>query len=275
MKEISISELRLIELNILKYIDSVCEKNHIIYTLAYGTLLGAIRHKGFIPWDDDIDICMDRNNFERFVRACQTDKQNRYKLLWLDTCETYTLPLPKVIDTTTILTQNTQNEKMPLGVYVDVFILDKIPNNENQRKRYIEKLELYQRFWGYSQNKYVWRNYTLKSILRYLVYCIFHLFNPRRFAELLNNTAKEFYLSDDYSHIGSMVICTTGRNKQLLPKELFDHCFKIDFEGEQFPITCLFDYFLKMCFGNYMELPPIEKRVSNHDFYAYYKSDFT
>ena len=271
MKEIATEQLKSIEISILDYIDKVCRENGIVYSLAYGTLLGAVRHQGFIPWDDDIDICMDRENFEKFERKCNDDGNKQYQLLWLDTCETYTLPLAKVVDTTTILTQNTQNEKMPLGVYVDLFIYDKIPDDEKMRAAYINKLELYQRFWGYSQNKYVWKDHSLKSYLRFLVYCLFHLVNPRRFSLKLNKIAQTYRTTDKPYFLGPMVF-STRRYKEWFPSSLFDDCSDTDFEDKKYPITSQYDIYLRKCFGNYMELPPIEKRVSNHDFEAYYKS---
>ncbi len=270
MKKIPDEEIKNIEFNILKYIDDICIKNNIVYSLTYGTLLGAIRHKGFIPWDDDIDICMDRKNFNKFVEACKLDNSNIYELLWIDTNKKYTLPLPKVIDKTTVLTQNTQNEKMKLGVYVDVFIFDKIPKDDSKRKKFINKLELYQRFWGYSQNKYVWRDHSIKSCIRFIVYCIFHLINPRFFSGLLNKAAQKYDKEENFEFLGSMVYSVI-RNKGYFNKYFFEETKKVEFENRMFPITRYYDELLTICYGDYMKYPPIEKQVSNHDFSAFYR----
>lgn len=270
MKSIPQKEIMKIELDILCYIDDICQKNNIVYSLAYGTLLGAIRHKGFIPWDDDIDICMDRVNFEKFVNVCKNCKNDKYELLWLDTIKKYTLPLPKVIDKSTILTQTTQCEKMPLGVYVDIFIFDNIPNNSKARKGFIRNLELLQRFWGYSQNKYVWKDKTVKSYIRYLVYSVFHLINPRVFSRLLNKYSRRYNCNRNSKKIGSMVY-SIKREGRWYNNHFFDKTSRVPFEGRYFLISDYYDEMLKMCYGNYMELPPIEKQVSHHDFLAYYK----
>ena len=268
MREIQASELKELEIGILNYIDSVCKKRGIVYSLAYGTMLGAVRHHGFIPWDDDIDICMDRRHFERFVEACSSDNSKRYRLLWLDTCDTYTLPLPKVIDTKTVLMQKTQIERMPLGVYVDVFVYDCVPYEESVREKFINKLELYQRFWGYSQNKYIWVDHSIKSFARFLVYSVFHLFNPRIFSKKLNSLAQEYNFADG-AYLGTMVYSST-RKKERFSGELFRESIYMDFEGNRYPVTSMYDEYLRLCYGDYMVLPPAEKRVSNHTFDAFY-----
>ena len=270
MRRIPDEDIKNIELKILKYIDDICSQNGIQYSLAYGTLLGAIRHRGFIPWDDDIDICMDRKNFNRFMVACRENSNDRYELLWLDTNDTYTLPLPKVVDKTTVLTQNAQIEKMPLGIYVDVFIYDNIPNDPGKRRKYINKLELYQRFWGYSQNKLVKQSdHPIKSFVRSVVYRIFHLINPRLFSKLLNTAAQKYNENDDCEYIGSMVY-STMRNTAWFRKEFLVEFQTAEFAGSLFPISKLYDHHLRICYEDYMELPPVEKRVSHHDFDAFY-----
>ncbi len=269
MKEIPQEDLKEIELRILKYIDKICKDNEIHYSLAYGTLLGAIRHKGFIPWDDDIDICMDRKNFNKFVKACKHDNNNDYELLWLDTNTKYTLPLPKVIDKKTVLTQNTQKERMPLGVYVDVFVFDKIPNDNSKRNRYLRTLELLQRCWGYSQNKNFLKDRTIKSYVRFLVYSIFQLVNPRIFSILLNKYAQKYNKMNNNEEWGSMVY-SINRNKSCVSRQFFKNYLRIPFEDMQCLASVNYEEMLTLFYGNYMEYPPLEKRVSNHDFYAYY-----
>lgn len=270
MRRIPDEDIKNIELKILKYIDDICSQNGIQYSLAYGTLLGAIRHRGFIPWDDDIDICMDRKNFNRFMVACRENSNDRYELLWLDTNDTYTLPLPKVVDKTTVLTQNAQIEKMPLGIYVDVFIYDNIPNDPGERRKFINKLELYQRFWGYSQNKLVKQSdHPIKSFARSVVYRIFHLINPRLFSKLLNTAAQKYNENDDCEYIGSMVY-SPRRYVELYSRSFFEKLNLTVFENADFPITVLYDVYLRQLYGDYMELPPEEERVSHHDFDAFY-----
>lgn len=125
MDEFTIQDVQKLEFDILKYIKKVCDENKINYYLAYGTLIGAVRHHGFIPWDDDIDIMMPREDFIKFVESTNKDKHDYFKVVCRENNTNFTAPLPKVIDSRTKLTQHYGFiEKVDLGVYVDIFILD-------------------------------------------------------------------------------------------------------------------------------------------------------
>ena len=123
LNEISTNEYKEIVNDVLIYLHEICKKNNILYYLAYGSLLGAVRHKGFIPWDDDVDVIMDRVNFERFVQTVHDDSHQYYKLMWLTEDKTYDLPLPKLVDNRTELVQSGRKSKVPIGAWVDIMLL--------------------------------------------------------------------------------------------------------------------------------------------------------
>ena len=134
-KEIDLSEFKQIASGILYDFDSICRKHGIVYSITYGTLLGAVRHKGYIPWDDDIDIMMTRKEYNKFLSYGIGELEKNHKLLSLETTPEYESPLPKIIDTNTILHQlNHIPESIDLGVYIDIFLLDKVPINKNIRR---------------------------------------------------------------------------------------------------------------------------------------------
>lgn len=124
MKKLTLDEVKKIQLEILAYIDSFCKKNNISYFINYGTLLGAVRHKGFIPWDDDIDISMDREHYNMFIEKFNQDS-SKYKILSLDTDKTYFNNFIKVVDTTTKIVDNRNYKTFSCGVFVDIFPMDK------------------------------------------------------------------------------------------------------------------------------------------------------
>ena len=120
MKKLTLDEVKKIQLEILAYIDSFCKKNNISYFINYGTLLGAVRHKGFIPWDDDIDISMDREHYNMFIEKFNQDS-SKYKILSLDTDKAYFNNFIKVVDTTTKIVDNRNYKTFSCGVCFDIF----------------------------------------------------------------------------------------------------------------------------------------------------------
>ena len=131
MRQISADELKEIQLNLLNNIDHFCKSNGIQYFLAYGTLIGAIRHDGFIPWDDDIDIAMPRPDYDRFIKKFNAYSKD-YQVEDYSITDNYPTPFAKVIDTRTEMRMTLYNQRSS-GVYIDVFPIDGI-GNANQIK---------------------------------------------------------------------------------------------------------------------------------------------
>lgn len=132
-----IEEIKKIQLEILKYVDQFCSQNNIKYALGYGTLIGAVRHKGFIPWDDDIDIIMRRNDYNRFIELFSKET-GRYKV-WSHNLQTdYPIPYAKVTDEKTLKLEGT-NYYVERGVDIDVFPLDDLPNDEKAVDKVFKK----------------------------------------------------------------------------------------------------------------------------------------
>ena len=125
MRDITeLEELHQIETDILTAIDEICRKENIRYYLAGGTLLGAVRHKGFIPWDDDIDIAMPRDDYERFLKVMRKGAHPYYKILALEYKEDYPYTFAKVVDTRTRLQEEIGKDLPEMGVFIDIFPLD-------------------------------------------------------------------------------------------------------------------------------------------------------
>ena len=138
----NLDELKKIELDIMIKIHQFCEKNNIKYYMIAGTLIGAIRHKGFIPWDDDIDIAMSREEYEKFLREFPAyGEKNNLLAVNNRTNPYYGRPMTKVIDTRTCLMEPEYRSDDPIGVFVDIWVMDGVPTGVNrnhwQRKRNI------------------------------------------------------------------------------------------------------------------------------------------
>ncbi len=265
MKTLILEDLKELELKILLDIDKVCSIYGIRYYLAYGTLLGAIRHKGFIPWDDDIDVYMLREDYERFVKVYNNlSTNNSYKVYSCAHTPHYYYEFAKVVDLNTILREEKLKEIDGMGVYVDVFPLDIVPSNIFKK----HLLYLLERIRSLSVYKTI---PPVESIFMKL--CLFvawnftRLFSSQKLALLINKLA----WSKKSISYNSKLSCVVSPDmvKKTLSYSIFEKSIKVIFEGREFNAPIGWKEYLETMYGNYSELPPLENRVSNHTFIAY------
>ena len=272
MRELTLDEIKKIENDILRYIFKICEENNIRFYLAYGTALGAVRHQGFIPWDDDIDIHMTRENYRRFAEVMQNQESN-YRLLSVDTDEQYYMSLPKVVDTRTIWYQHaSRTDLMPLGVYVDVFVLDNVPMDEVERKKLFQRLDRYQRLWVYVQRKKTYSGWGLRAIFKRLIYFFAKRVNPRYFAVKLDRLSQK-YSDQETTLVGNLAFPQEGCANETMPKTFFGDGVKHVFEEDDYLLPNNWDGYLHQYYGDYMTPPPENERVTRHLHTAYLKTE--
>ena len=135
MKEISLEEYKKIRMDVLTAIDTFCAEEAITYSLAGGTLLGAVRHKGYIPWDDDIDIYLYRDDYNKLISTFPNMYQGRYKIASLEREKKWVIPYAKAYDNSTIFKENYTN-KDNIGISIDIYPIDSVPDDETEWKRY-------------------------------------------------------------------------------------------------------------------------------------------
>ena len=264
MKKIELEELKKIQVDILKYIDEFCIKNNINYYMIFGTLLGAVRHKGYIPWDDDIDICMLREDYDKFMKKFN-ENQSIYRFSCYENDEKCTIPYGKVFDTSTLLYEPNLKYGRESSVFVDVFVLDNFPNNPNLAKKSYKKYIRYKKFNNLQINRNFYEKQKEKyNFIRYPIHLLFQLFPKRYFVK------KNIKLYKKYINVDTGYISISGK---ILSKEVFNSTIKLEFEGNKFISPKNYDLVLKTIFGDYMKLPPKEKQVAHHRFEAYYKED--
>jgi len=141
MKSVNVNELREIQLSILDSVAEFCEKNNIKYFLAYGTLIGAVRHKGYIPWDDDIDIIMPRTDYEKFINDFN-NFSNDYKVYTVNNTEWFPFPYAKVSYENSIIKELSDNMKNHnIGINIDLFPIDGVPKDEKLIKKHLRRLQ--------------------------------------------------------------------------------------------------------------------------------------
>lgn len=261
MKQLTLKECKDISLDILTDIAAFCERNDITYFLSVGTLLGAIRHQGYIPWDDDIDIMMPRPDYIRLLK----EYDGKYRLL---KPEAGLLYYAKAYDPSTVKyeadTDYRKNE--PIGVDIDIFPLDGIVNDEEIIAKMYKKecfLELLLRL---SNQPIFLRKNPLKAINRIIP----RIIGSRNIVKMIEANAMTYdYETSDY--VIRMRWSPNGFTGAL-PKNVFEKDYAM-FEGRRFCIPKGYDEFLSAFFGDdYMELPPEDKRVV-HDFRCYRKDE--
>lgn len=267
MEQEQLRKAQLIQLEIAKEIKSVCETNGIKYSLAYGTLIGAVRHKGFIPWDDDLDIIMIREEYEKFISACKSGKLNdKYFLQSFDTDPFYTWPYIKIQKKGTVYKESYANEHSQNGIFVDVFPLDVAPKHRWQQRYYsfmhkamIRMLQIKMGFSGFLSNG--WKQRCMYSLLAIAskTQSVEHLKTK------MYNYEEKYTNKSNYR--SNLVYCLNGTEiiaKEVFDASIFNDYIEIEFEGVPFMVAKDYDKFLRTSFGDYMILPPEEERVNRH-----------
>lgn len=265
LKEIELQEMQNIELKILEYVDSICKKNGINYYLDSGTLLGAVRHKGFIPWDDDIDIIVFRKDYDLLLNLLSTN-EGYYKLFTKENTDNYFYLFAKVVDTRTTIIEEGTRLIPGYGVFLDIFPIDYYPIEEKSRNMFLNKLNIYRKFIGYSVLSE--EAYSALSFFRKFKYNLSKAYGWKRGLRKIENLCKkQMYVESDYA----VNIVASSDPNRMVPTSVFEGFETLEFEGEQYPVPKKYDDYLKILYGNYMEIPSEENRVTNHKIRAYWK----
>lgn len=262
--EMTLEELKKVQIAILVEVANYCDKSQIKYWIDSGTLLGAIRHKGYIPWDDDIDIGMFREDYDKFIRSFNSEvNDKKYEVHSIETDPDFFLPIAKVYDTTTLLYEPDENGFRSC-VNIDIFVYDNAPDSDDEvKKMYDRRDRLRKRFALQHRRKIVEKNPLLKTtkILRSLINKAF--FPPVKIDDMVMNA--KYYVNEKTSRIGNFV----GYVRFTCERELLNEFITVQFEDRFFKAPKKYDEWLKLLYGDYMQLPPLEKQVSHHSFKAY------
>ncbi|EJT5936555.1 LicD family protein [Clostridium perfringens] len=248
-------ELKKIQLELLLELDRVCKENNIKYSLAYGTALGAVRHKGFIPWDDDIDVLMLRADYNKFCDICKENLKEEYFIQNYKTDPNYPLSFAKLRNSnTTLVEKNNKNLDINHGVFIDIFIYDYVPLNKlNEYKQlfYIKLLCVLLQKNRYEKN--------IKGIIGKTINSFFPGRLHKIICELLEKNISK------YNYNESRAISDLATNIKI-PKEVFNKFKLIKFENYKFFIVEDEKSYLSKNYGDYMKLPEEKDRIEHHEY---------
>lgn len=269
----TIEEAHEIALDIMKEIHEFCIDNDIKYSLAYGSLIGAIRHKGFIPWDDDIDIWMTRSNFEKFSRSFVSKKGYRLSSIYDSDS---LINFNRVCETKkTYVRSGLKSCNGSTGIWVDIMPLDGVPDDEQLRKKQYDNFTI---LIGDMREYRALKSSIEQGSIKQRIKALVHFFRKDKsgWQFFVNKKANRIHsemirISKQYAFEQSSFCCYFQCGdayrkgiQELLPSQSFKNYSLVKFENIELMVTEDYDNLLTLIYGNYMKLPPIEARHKSH-----------
>lgn len=266
-----IRKLQLIELDILKKVLAICEKHSLTYYALGGTLLGAVRHQGMIPWDDDIDIGMPRPDYERFLAIAATELDLPYQLHTLQQNRgEYCYYYARVENTDVKICRKATIKEVVIPAWIDVFPLDGVPDNLIKRKKWFRRCRLYKKLFKASQFSYFWAAPEIRKripVVKMIVRIVFSFFKMEKLINTewawkkLDSALKE----NNYDDCGELInFCGFWGIMELFPKRVYGKGRVYPFEGILLNGPENYDYVLSQMYGDYMTPPPESERDHHH-----------
>lgn len=260
MSKENLKKLHEVEVEMLDEIVRICDKNNLTYFLVGGTLLGAVRHQGFIPWDDDLDITMLREDYEKFIEIAKKELNPMYMIDNKDTNDKYYLNFTKIRKVNTIFEQDFQADyDGPKGIWVDIFPVDEVKNKNSILGRIQKKInEMIFSILHYKNGFILRKKYVkIKKLLGKAVFL--------KNSTLLNIQDKILKLQNNkkskcYAHLASVY----SYDREIFDKEDYVPAKKLLFEGKYYKVPNQYEKMLSQVYGDYMKLPPEDQRVTHN-----------
>lgn len=258
MKELTLREMQLAEFDILVAFAKVCEDNGIKYSLDSGTLLGAVRHKGFIPWDDDIDVAMSRPEYEKFYRLVTENKNLLPENMEIipDRGDNALIPFLKIVDKNIVIESGAGD--VTDNLWIDIFPVDGYPEDNKKAMKFWKKVHMCHRIIEYNYN-----DGSNKKGLKKIAVKLFRVY--ARLYGVVRAVRKLEKLAAKYPYVGAECVGPVKWATDLicLPPETYEKYTTMEFEGREFLVIENWDLWLKKNYGNYMQLPPENERATH------------
>lgn len=262
-------QVKKIEFNILCEFADFCSSNNLKYYLGYGTLLGAVRHKGFIPWDDDIDVLMPRPDYNKFIELTGYNpiKQNLETRLYNKCKNPNIYPFAKVIDTNTLVYEKGKAKKNISGLWIDIFPLDGYPEKKDDAYNLYAKYQKFRNLQDLATTNpfYVNQNIIKKILKTFCIAPFIKLYGVKNICYKIDKLAQTY----SFEECDKVADFTWGDNAETyLKKSELEPAVEVDFEKKKFKAPAAWEAYLTRLYGNWQELPPENQRIP-HGFLAY------
>ncbi|MBF6977546.1 LicD family protein [Aerococcaceae bacterium zg-BR22] len=270
--KISLKEIQQIELTLLQKFINICDYQNINYSLGGGSLLGCIRHGGFIPWDDDIDIMMMRSDYEKFHEYCMNN-DTEFDYYSFQSNPDYYKFFSKISDKTTFIIDDIVKTPKKMGVSIDIFPIDNLGNTKEDAVNFMKKTMILRELINASS----WKKYRKSSTkgliyepIRLAFFILSRLISSQKLMSKVENI-NTLYKNVNTNYAG----CIYGvyRNREIMSKEVFSDYIIKKFENTNVKIIKRYDEYLTSLYGDYMQLPPKDKQVTHHTYEAFKESD--
>lgn len=262
IKKIDINECHKLLLGIAKEFDAICTKHNIPYYMLGGTMLGAIRHNGFIPWDDDMDFGVPREHYDELMHILENELPERYKCCTYKNNKAIKSPFAKITDTTTRI--NDPRINLPIeeqiGINIDIFPLDYCDRNDKKIKK-IYRIERIRQV--------IYINPPVKSTLKLFIKRVLRILSPASNRYLTNKSISIASKLEKGRYIGN--IFGRWKEKEIVPSEWYGVGTRYNFEDTTLCGIKDYDKYLTHMYNDYMQLPPEGKRFCHTDEMFYYE----
>ena len=263
MREVTFEEQRRIQFDILIYFDEYCKQHDLNYSLGEGTLIGAIRHKGFIPWDDDIDLLMPRQDYDRFVNTYK----GKYRLVSLNTEKKWWSCYSRLTNEDTLVEFEDSRYNYH-GIWISLLPIDNYPDDKKEWNIAKKKIDGYLNIVRIKNSYWIKGVSIIRNLIKYPAKIMLWPFSYNFIGYQCQKLLKSFDKKVT-KHKGQMACL--WHEPWVFDADLIDGYVEVEFEGRKFPAMKGYDTYLRGQYGDYMKLPPESQRVPKHDYTAYWK----
>lgn len=264
LKKEDLRKVQMIQLEMLKEVKRICEEHDIKYFLDSGTLLGAIRHKGFIPWDDDLDVAFIREEYNKFLNVASKELDKRFFLQTWNNDNEYALPFSKIrMNNTKFVENNSKYINAHNGIFIDLLPYDNVPNGiirsgfSSLTSKFLFRIIL-------MKNNYTpWRE---EQHLKKYLYKFFKILSKMVSNRKLKNIFNKVITKYNNQNCNKVIICDGAYPKNFInEKYILEEFIQVKFEDEYFSVPKEYNQYLTNVYGDYMTPPPENQRENRHD----------